>query len=539
MSTPRQWARVPGHLLRKATDKVTADRPAISDTAPFAPSPVQPIPLADESRVTAVLDLAVRIGEVNLAAGMGASDTATIIQLVAASYGLPDIQADVTYNSITATLDRGATTSPVSAIRVISSPTVDFNRLAQADKLVRRIRTRSVTPAEARAELDCIAVAEHPHREWVATLGWAVMAAAAALLLGANVFVAGMSFLTTIVIHLTRTRLDEVGLPKFFQQMTGGALATIPALVLYNFEDQIGISVPTTTMVAAGVIVLLAGLSLVGAVQDAITRYPVTAAGRTVELVMMTGGIVGGVAAALRLAELIGLRMPILAQAAPPDLTSLPVKVIAGAILSAAFAVACFAHRSSLGSAAAAGAIGIATQSLLMIYGLGPVAASAIAATLVGFIGGLLARRALTPPLIIALAGVTPMLPGLAIYRGLFALMTEQHILGISSTISAIGTATALAAGVTLGEWMARVARRPRILRRASEVAVAAARSRRTEAPVPFKNRSSSESTGAMVATAYSQHPYMTERQAPEYPPSRRRRNSRPRSSTVGSAKVG
>lgn len=466
---------------------MTGRRPAINDTHPFIPSPVRPIPLVDEARVSEVLDLAVRIGEVNLASGMGASDTAAIIALVAAAYGLSDLQVDVTYNSITATVDRGPTKPPVSAIRVISSPVIDFNRLNLADRLVRSIRRGVLTPQQARTELDRVAVAEHPHRAWVATLGWAVMAAAATLLLGGNLLISVISFFTTIVIHLSRTALDEAGLPQFFQQVVGGALATIPALVLYNFEDRLGISVSPSTMIAAGVIVLLAGLSLVGAVQDAITRYPLTAAARTVELVIMTGGIVAGVASALRFAELLGLRMPILAQVAPPDLTTLPLKVIAGAILAAAFAVACYAHRRSLGAAAAAGAIGASVQALLLIAGLGTVAAASIAATLVGFIGGLLARRALTPPLIIALAGVTPLLPGLAIYRGLFALMTEQHILGISSTISAIGIATALAAGVTLGEWLARQTRSPRILKLASEVAVAAARSRLREVPAPYR----------------------------------------------------
>ncbi len=552
----RRWRRVPGRIVRGAADRVTARRPAISDTHPFTPSPVRPIPLADETRVAEVLDLAVRIGQVNLGSGMGASDTASIVRWVAAAYGLADLQVDVTYNSITATVDRGPTKSPVSAIRVITSPVIDFHRLDLADRLVRRIRRGSLTPQQARTELDHIAVAEHPHRAWVATLGWAVMAAAATMLLGGNLLIAGISFVTTIAIHLSRTRLDQAGLPVFFQQVVGGALAAIPALVLYNFEDRLGISVSPSTMIAAGVIVLLAGLSLVGAVQDAITRYPVTAAGRTVELVIMTGGIVAGVAAALRLAEFLGLRMPILAQVAPPDLTALPVKVVSGAILSAAFAVACYAHRRSLGAAAAAGAIGTLVQALLLIAGLGTVAAASIAATLVGFIGGLLARRALTPPLIIAIAGVTPLLPGLAIYRGLFALMTEQHILGISSTISAIGIATALAAGVTLGEWLARKTRRPRILRRASEVAVAAARSRLREVPVPYKQEAplstgtpaptvatqstptptpstpstllmdepelppdSADSSGSKLppgatATAYSEHPYMRELQA-------------------------
>ncbi|HKP42658.1 threonine/serine exporter family protein [Mycobacterium sp.] len=50
---------------------------------------------------------------------------------------------------------------------------------------------------------------------------------------------------------------------------------------------------------ATGLVVLLAGLSLVGSVCDVITGAPVTAAGRFFELVMMTGATIAGVALVL------------------------------------------------------------------------------------------------------------------------------------------------------------------------------------------------------------------------------------------------
>ncbi len=59
-------------------------------------------------------------------------------------------------------------------------------------------------------------------------------------------------------------------------------------------------------IIAAGVVVLLSGLSLVGSVQDAITGAPITAAARFFEVVMMTGGIIAGVALSLRVASALG-----------------------------------------------------------------------------------------------------------------------------------------------------------------------------------------------------------------------------------------
>ena len=103
---------------------------------------------------------------------------------------------------------------------------------------------------------------------------------------------------------------------------------------------------------------------------------------------------------------------------------------------------------------------------LSQTVGFGPVLSAAVAATVVGFAGGLMARRALIPPLIVAVAGITPLLPGLSVYRGLFAMLSDQTLLGFSSLLAALATGGALAAGVTLGEWGARTLRRPRIMER-------------------------------------------------------------------------
>ncbi|WP_200858110.1 threonine/serine exporter family protein, partial [Klebsiella pneumoniae] len=73
----------------------------------------------------------------------------------------------------------------------------------------------------------------------------------------------------------------------------------------------------------------------------------------------------------------------------------------------------------------------------------GPVVSSGVAATVVGLAGGLMARRALTPPLVVAVAGITPLLPGLKVYRGLAALLNDQQLLGLNQMLAALGVACA------------------------------------------------------------------------------------------------
>ncbi len=118
--------------------------------------------------------------------------------------------------------------------------------------------------------------------------------------------------------------------------------------------------------------------------------------------------------------------------------------------------MASYAERRALVFAAVAGAAGFAVFGVLQHIAGGTLMASAAAATVVGFAGGVLSRRYRIPPLVIAVSGITPLLPGLAVYRGLFAMTNSDPVTGLSEMSAALGIGAALASGVVLGEWMAR-----------------------------------------------------------------------------------
>ncbi|NLE81421.1 MAG: threonine/serine exporter family protein [Rhodococcus sp.] len=444
-------------------NRIAGSRRATIDKVTSAPAPLQPIDLTDDARVTEVLDLAVRVGEVLLASGTSAMDVAEQVRFIAATYGLAQCDVDVTYNSIVLSAYRGPTLPPASTMRIVHYRSMDFTRLAAVDRLTRRIRREAILPDVAHEELTAVTTAPHPYNRWMATLAWAGMAAAVSVLLGGGLAIASVAFLTTMVIDRVNRVLNRWGLPFFFQQFVGGFVAAAPAATLYTFQDQLGIDIRPAQIIAAGVVVLLSGLSLVGSVQDAIMGAPITAAARFFEVVMMTGGIIAGVGLSLRLTGAVGSTLPPI-NVEISNLARLPVFILAGAFASLFYALACYAERRALTVAWMGGFAGAAVYAITAVIGIGPVIGSAIAATVVGFTGGLLARRALTPPLVVAVAGITPLLPGLSLYRGLYALLNDDPLLGLTALLSAFGIGCALAAGVTLGEWMARTLRRPRIL---------------------------------------------------------------------------
>ncbi|HEV7973491.1 threonine/serine ThrE exporter family protein [Amycolatopsis sp.] len=410
----------------------------------------------DDSTVNFVLDLSLRIGEVQMSSGAGASDvTATIIALTSA-LGLPHCEVDVIFTSITVTCHRGTDMAPVTALRVVRSRSLDYSRLNAAEMLVQQITRGNVSAEEAQTQLQEITTAPHPYPRWVATLAWGGLAAFITLLLGGGPDVAAVAFVISAVVDRLGRLLNRFALPFFFQQVVGGLFATLSAMFIVS-SDLLTTDKPTL-VVAAAVTVLLSGLSTVSAVQDAITGYNVTAAGRTMETVLMTAGLISGVVLALKIAVLLGLERTPLPEVLTSTPQQLPIVVLGGAGAAACFALASYSALRALLVAAVAGAIGAAVYGGLVLAQLDAVSASAIAATLVGFCGGVLARRLKVTPLVVAVSGITPLLPGLSTYRGLYQLGVEPGG-NISTLMTAVAVGLALAAGVVLGEYLAQPVR--------------------------------------------------------------------------------
>ncbi|WP_179956715.1 threonine/serine ThrE exporter family protein [Amycolatopsis anabasis] len=427
----------------------TGEQPAVDSDTAVGPA------LPDDSTVNFVLDLALRIGEVQMSSGAGASDvTATIIAITNA-LGLPHCEVDVIFTSITVTCHRGTDMNPVSALRVVRSRSLDYTRLSATEMLVQQITRGNISAEEAYSELQRITTAPHPYPRWVATLAWGGMAFFITLIIGGGVDVALVALVISAVIDRIGRLLNRYALPFFFQQVVGGLVATLSAILIVS-SDLLTTDKPTL-VVAAAITVLLSGLSTVSAVQDAITGYNVTAAGRTMETALMSAGLIAGVALALKVATQVGL--PQVTPEAPPyNPQALPIMVVAGAGAAACFALASYSTLRSMLVAAAAGAIGAAVYGSLMISDFDGISSSAVAATLVGLGGGVLARRLKVTPLVVAVSGITPLLPGLSTYRGLYQIAVESFG-NFSTLMSAVAIGLALAAGVVLGEYLAQPVR--------------------------------------------------------------------------------
>jgi len=414
----------------------------------------------DDTQVQLVLDLAIRVGEVLLSSGEGVAETTSIMLRLADAGGLPTCEVDITFTSITMCCHRGMVAPPVTTMRLVRYRTLDLTRLNDVSRLLDRIEREELDLSRAAAELDVVTRAKHPYPRWVTTLAWAGMAASVAVLLGGGPVAAFVAFGATGVIDRIGRLLNRYGLPMFFQQMAGALLATgITAVLLYFSLLPEGTR--PSLVVAAALTVLLSGLSVVGAVRDAIDGFFLTAAGRAGEITMFSAGLLGGVVLALKAALVFGVELSV-AGPLPSSNLSLAVRAFAAGLAAGLFALAGYSPVRYLPAAAGTGAAAWAISTLLQQQArFGPVVATGIAAVGLGIVSGVLHRTTAVPRLVITLAAITPLLPGLTAYQGFYQLAVTGVADGLVTVMLALAIGLALAGGVALGEWLTTGLRPP------------------------------------------------------------------------------
>ena len=223
-SLRRQFPVTPD--LRRAIDA-----PTMRDTLlPAVPGPE----VADDSTVLRVLDLALRIGEVQLATGAGAAVAHDTMLSIASAYGLPVCDVDIAFSTITMCCHRGNEAGPVTTMRNVRYRTQDYTRLTEVDDIINAIvdREEPLALEEAFTRLGAAADGPHPYPRFVAGLARSMFAGAVAFLIGGGLLVAVLATAATGVVWGVARWLRKRRVPMFFQQMVASAIVTLSATSL-------------------------------------------------------------------------------------------------------------------------------------------------------------------------------------------------------------------------------------------------------------------------------------------------------------------
>src|SRR4029079_9027877 len=139
------------------------------------------------------------------------------------------------------------------------------------------------------------------------------------------------------------------------------------------------VEVNPSRVVTAGIVMLLAGVGIMGATQDALTGFPVTASARLIDAVLNTAGIIAGVAAGLTAGDLFGVGLVSLKPGAA-GLAEVGVTVLGAALAAAGFSCASYAPLRSLVAVAVVGALGQAVLWSVNTSDVGPNWGAAVGA---------------------------------------------------------------------------------------------------------------------------------------------------------------
>lgn len=402
-----------------------------------------------------VLDLTLRLGEAMLSVGAPVADVTATSLRVAAAYGLTSCQVDITFTSIAVAVTRDDG-DPMTGVRVAKVRTADYSRLAALTDLAAKIANEDLPLPDALERLDSIVHAPHPYRRSLATAALAAMAACIAGLMGGGWVAAAIAAITTAALDRMLRRMHIWGLPAFFQHAAGGGLAALVAVGILLSEQELAVGAEPlrpAMVVASGIIVLLAGMATVGAAQDALSGFYLTAAARSFEVLLLSAGVVVGVGGVLRIADALHVDIPQLDDLPTPDL-SLPVQLLLACGVAGCWAAASYARLRALPVAMAAGGVAFGLYWLCASLGTGPTLASGIAAAGVGAFADFVGTRVGTPALVVSICGVTPLLPGLAVYRALAKIVAGDSGAGLELMFHALSIGLALAAGVALGAFL-------------------------------------------------------------------------------------
>ncbi|WP_144794621.1 threonine/serine exporter ThrE family protein [Microbacterium paludicola] len=415
--------------------------------------------VVNETTVVKILDLALRIGESMFAVGASAHDVTFSIIRVARVYGLIGVHVDVTFSAISVSYHRGEDDWPTTMIRVVRAASPDHAKLQRLQALMVDI-SEGLGLDEARLAFRVIRRTPFLYQPIVVIFARALLAVGVAILYGASPIIILLSFLAALGAAFAQAGLARLQVPLFFSQIAGGfvitgvttAVSALGAIGVAPFMD-----VQPSIIVASGIVLMLSGLTVVGAAQDAIDGFALTAGGRILDLTMQTLGVVLGILIGLEFSRLVGVTIPLPTDAIP--FGSLAAQIAGAIIIAVAVALFNGAGLRIILVSAVLSTVAIVAYSATILLGVQAGAASAVGALLASFIGILTARGVHVPSVAVTTAAIVPLVPGTAVFRGLLGIVdsdgTAQGMLdGIGPLVLAASIGVGLAAGASLGLYL-------------------------------------------------------------------------------------
>ena len=397
---------------------------------------------ADRPAARRTLAVVIRVGALLLASGAATDEVERAMQRIARASGLSSVLAIVQFGTISVSYDPGPEAEPITLIRVARSTMTDYARLAAASDLERRLSHSRMTVEEALAEIERIEGTGDPYPGWITWLAAAISAGGATVLFGGGVAEAAAASIATFAARPVLDWLTRRGLPTFFRNVAGPAIAVIVVLALV----LLGVPALAPVAVTGAIVIFLPGAALTAGMRDLIDGSIVSGSARLAEALLLGAAAAIGANIGLQAADLFG---PTVELGLPPlEGFSILVQAIAAAIACAAFGIQSGVPVRFMLSIAIVGAAGLIVDRLALLAGIDAVVATAAAAVMIGAAGRWRARAFRTSATIWIGAATLPLLPGRLLVEGLIAAQAGD----VAPLVGAILIGFAIGIGCALGD---------------------------------------------------------------------------------------
>ena len=402
-----------------------------------------------------------RVAVALLMSGDQTDDVEASSVAVASAYGMNDVQAAVTFSTITISHDAPGSSHPTTLLHIVKDRTSDFTRLAGASSLVRRIQEEHLSLDAAETELDDLDRLRPVYNRAISFVAPGVSAAASTLVFAGSLFDALVTLGIALVLQPALAVLDRATIPPFFRLVFGAFAST----ALVGLLVGLGVPIIGGLVLTGSLLRFLPGYALVSGFRDLIGQSMISGTARLAEALLLGAGVAGGTAIGVTLAALFGVDLSLVTTGAVA--WTLVVTLPAAFVAVGAFAVRLGVPPSAIIGASLLGAFawwlngalsgpGLTTIGLTTID---PTLATLAAAIVIGIVGRLLARREHGAAALWVVPAVLLLLPGLQIVTAMLAQTNELRIAGM---LAAGGTAFLLGTGVATGDIIVSTARRLR-----------------------------------------------------------------------------
>ncbi|MBR6711413.1 MAG: threonine/serine exporter family protein [Selenomonadaceae bacterium] len=392
-------------------------------------------------------ELLLTVGQLLMENGADTSQIVRDMARVAAYMGIDDEKFHLHIMYSTLLLNISDEHHSHTSFRKCPKHGVNMRIISAVSRLTWRAMKEHYTIDEFKGELEAVAKRpRYPH--WVSVLAAGSGCGAFCTLFGCDFNAAIYTAVSAIIAKIVQMQCAErFGINPYVSMTFAAFTATIIAYLTHFL--------PTTTPwhpLIAAALFLVPGIPMINALSDMINTYLISGAARIIHTLIIVGAMTFGIVFAIGMADFDSFT----------NLTMLPdsdygLFMAAAAIGAMSFAIFFNLPPRLLFAAACGGAICVCTRNFFIFeLGMSSAVGTLAGATLVSVIAIEAVHWLHTPSLVLVVPAVIPLVPGVLIYRFLFAvinirrLTVDELLSAIQSGVDALLIILAIAIGAAM-----------------------------------------------------------------------------------------